>query len=269
MCAQLATVEPGSAYKSLAGQLTGPAVETTRPLAVQSPCWRDSLATGGPVPEAQLPASIPQTIARPMDTPSIAVSQWSQHVSHSVVTYPFDMAYHSSYPMFNNLPMEAPSNSFQSTILSEALWSEAQEPQYMGWLEGDLHSSHTAPSSFEVPTYHLSNPASLSLPVLTDSTMQPQDDFGHIDIAHQDKSRFEKRSLPSTPLPSTNVSTLASWAKGTYNVSDRTSFGKLAGPSAPPPSLKKRKMAPSHAGSSTSLSCQDCGKIFASKSEKE
>ena len=269
MCAQLATVEAGSAYKSLAGQLTGPAVETTRPLAIQSPCWRDSLATGEPVLGAQLPASMPQTIARPMDTPSIAVSQFPQHVSHSALDYAFDMAFHSSYPMFNDLPMEAPSNSFQSTTLSEAPWSEGQESQYMGWPEGDFSFSHTAPSSFEMPTHHFSNPASLSLPVATNPPMQSQDEFGHISTAQQDEERFEKRSLPPTPLPSTNVSTLASWAKGTYNVSDRTSFGKLARPGAPPPSLRKRRAGPSHEGSSTSLSCQDCGKTFNSKSEKE
>lgn len=269
MCAQLATVEAGSAYRSLAGQLTGPTVETSRPLAIQSPYSRDGLANGEPVLGVQLPASMPQTIARPMDTPSIAVSQWPQHVSHSAVDYTFDMAYHSSYPMFNDLPMEAPSNSFQSTTFSEAPWSEAQEFQYMGRSEGDFQSSLTAPSSFEMQTYYLSNPASLTLPVVINPPMQPQDEIGHIDNVHQDEEHFEKRSLPSTPLPSTNVSTLASWAKGTYNVSDRTSFGKLARPGAPSPSLKKRRAVPSHAGSSTSLSCQDCGKTFNSKSDKE
>lgn len=270
MCAQLATVEAGSAYRSLSGQLTGPPpVQTTRPMAIQSPCWGDSLAIGGPLPGVQLPASMPQTIARPIDTPSIAVSQWPQHVSHSAVGYDFDAAYHSSYPMFNDLPMEAPSNSFQSTTLSETLWSEAQDVQYMGWPEGDFHSSLTAPSSFEVPTYHLSNPASLSLPPVTNAPVQPQADLGHVGNAHQNEQMFEKRSLPSTPLPNTNMSTLSSWAKDTYNVSDRTSFGKFARPVAPPPSLKKRRAAPSHAGSSTSLSCQGCGKTFASKSEKE
>lgn len=269
MCAQLATVEAGSAYKSLAGQLTGPAVETTRPLAIQSPCWRDSLATGEPVLGVQLAASMPQTITRPMDTPSIAVSQWPQHVSHSAVDYHFDMAYHSSYPTFNDLPMEVPSNSFQSTILSEAPWSEVQGFQYVGWPEEDFQSSVTAPSSFEMPPYHLSNPASLSLPAVTDSPMQPQDEIDHIGDAHQNEERFEKRSLPSTPLPSTNVSTLAIWAKGTYNVSDRENFGRLARPGAPPPGLRRRRAPPSHAGSAASLSCQDCGKTFNSKSEKE
>jgi len=261
MCAQLATVEAGSAYRSLAGQLAGPSVGTTRPLAIQSPYWENSLATGGPAPEAQLPASMPQAIGQPMDMPSIAVSLTAD--------YPFDMVYHSSYPMLNDLPMEAPSNSFHSTILSEAPWSEAQESQYMGWPEGDFSFSHTAPSSFEMPTYHLSNPASLFLPVVNNLPTQPQNEIGNIDNAHQDEERFEKRSIPSPPLPSTNVSTLASWAKGTYNVSDRENFGKLARPGAPPPSLRKRRAAPSHAGSSTSLSCQGCGKTFTSKSEKE
>ena len=270
MCAQLATVEAGSAYRSLAGQLTGPAVETTRPLAIQSPYSRDGLATREPVLGAQPPASMPQTIARPMNTPSIAVSQWPQHISPSAVDYSFDAAYHSSYPMFNDLPMDAPSNSFQSEILSEAPWSEAQDFQYMGWPEEGFQSSITAPSSCEMPKYHLSNPPSLSLPVVFNSPMQPQDEISHIDNVHQDEERFEKRSLPSTLLPSTNVSTLASWAKGTYNVSDRTNFGKLARPGVPPPpGLKKRRVATSHAGSSTSLSCQDCGKTFNSKSEKE
>lgn len=269
MCAQLATVEAGSAARSLAGQLARPSVEMTRPMAIQSPYWRDSLATGAPVPGEQLPASMPQTISRPMDTPSIAVSQWPQQVSHSAVGYPFDAAYHSSYPMFNDMPMEVPSNSFQSTTLSEAPWSEAQDFQYMGWPEGGFDYALTAPSSFEVPTYHLSNPASLSSPLVTSAPMQPQNDVGHIGIAHQVEQMFEKRSLPPTPLPSTNVSTLASWAKDTYNVSDRTSFGKFARPVAPPPVLKKRRAVPSHAGSSTSLSCQGCGKTFTSKSEKE
>jgi hypothetical protein len=171
--------------------------------------------------------------------------------------------------MLNDLPMEAPSNSFQSTILSEAPWSEVQDFQYLRWPEGDYHSSLTAPSSFEVPTYHVSNPASLSLPMATNAPAQPHDDPGHIGTAHQVEQAFEKRSLPSTPLPNTNMSTLSSWAKGTYNVSDRTNYGKLARPGAPPPGLKKRRAVPSHAGSSTSLSCQDCGKTFASKSEKE
>ena len=269
MCAQLATVEAGSAWRSLSGQLTGPSVESTRPLAIQSTYGRDSLATGGPVPGEQLLASMPQTIARPVDTPSIAVSQWPQHVSHSAVGYHFDAAYHSSYPMFNDPPMEAPSNSFQSTTMSEALWSEPQDFQYMGWPEGGLDYSLTTPSSFEVPTYHISNPASLSLPPVNNAPVQPQDDFGHVGNAHQDEQMFEKRSLPSTPHPSTNVSTLSSWAKDTYNVSDRTSFGKFARPVAPPPVLKKRRAVPSHAGSSTSLSCQGCGKTFTSKSEKE
>lgn len=269
MCAQLATVEAGSAWRSLSGQLTGPPIESARPLAIQSPYERDSLATGGPVPGEQLPASMPQAIARPMDTPSIAVSQWPQHVSQSAVGYPFDAAYHSSYPMFNDLPMEAPSNSFQSTILSEAPWSEVQDIHYMGWPEGGLDYSLTTPSSFEVPTYHISNPASLSSPLVTDAPVQPQVDFGPIGNAHQDEQMFEKRSLPSTPLPNTNLSTLSSWAKDTYNVSDRTSFGNFARPAAPPPLLKKRRAVPSHAGSSTSLSCQGCGKTFASKSEKE
>lgn len=269
MCAQLATVEAGSAYKSLAGQLTGPSVEATRPLAIASPCWRGSLTTGVPLPAAQLPASMPQTIARPMDTPSIAVSQWPQHVSHSAVDYAFDAAYHSSYPMFNDLPMEAPSNSFQSTTLSEVPWSEEQEFQYLGWPDGDFDPSLTAPSSFEVPVYHLSNPASLSIPPVASIHMQPQNDLGHTDDEHTVEQLFEKRSLPSMPLPSTNVSTLSSWAKGTYNVSDRTNFGKLVRPGAPPPGPKKRRTVLSHAGSSTSLSCLDCGKTFNSKSEKE
>jgi hypothetical protein len=270
MCAQLATVEAGSARRSLAGQLAAPSVETARPLAIQSPHWRNSLAAGESLPGAQLPASMPQTIARPMDTPSIAVSQWPQHVSHSAVDYRFDAAYHSSYSMFNDLPMEAPSNSFQSTTFSEAPWSEAQDFQYAGWPEGDFQSSLTTPSSFEVPTYHLSNPASLSLPMVTNAPVQPQDEIDNIGTAHQVEQMFEKRSLPSMPLPNTNVSTLSSWAKGTYNVSDRTNYGKLARTAgAPPPSLKKRRAAPSHAGSFASLSCQDCGKTFASKSEKE
>lgn len=166
MCAQLATVQAGSAYRSLAGQLRGPSIEATRSLTIPSPYWRDSSTTGEPLSGVQMPASMPQTIARPMDTPYIAVSQWPQHVSHSAADYPIDAAYHSSYSMFNDLPIEAPSNSFQSTTLSEAPWSEAQDFQYMGWQEGDFHSSLTAPSSFEVPSYHLSNPASLSLPLV-------------------------------------------------------------------------------------------------------
>lgn len=269
MCAQLATVEAGSAYRSLAGQLTGPAVDTTRPLAIQSPCWKDSLATAEPVLGAQLPASMPQTIARPMDTPSIAVSPWPQHVSHSATEYPFGMAHHSSYTVFNDFPMEAPSNSFQSTTLSEALWSEVQDAQYLVWPEGDFRSSLTAPSSFEMPAYHLSNPGSLSLPLVPNAPVQSQDELDRISHAQHVEPLFEKRSLPQIPLPDTNASTLSIWAKGTYNVSDRTSFGKLARPSAPPPVLKKRRAAPSHAGSSASLSCQDCGKTFNSKSEKE
>lgn len=223
----------------------------------------------GPESRVPLPASMPQTIARPMDTPSIAVSQWPQHVSHSAVNHTFDAAYHSSYPMFDDMPMEAPSNSFQSTTLSETPWSEVQGFPYLGWPEGGFDSSLTAPSSFELPTYHLSNPASLSLPPVTNAPLQPHDGQGHIGSAHQVEQLFEKRSLPSTPLPSTNMSTLSSWAKGTYNVSDRTNFGKLARPGAPPPGLRKRRAVPSHAGSSASLSCQGCGKTFASKSEKE
>jgi hypothetical protein len=269
MCAQLVPPEAGSAYRSLAGQLTP--LQNTRPLAIQSPCWRDGLTMEGPALGVQLPASMPQPIARPMDTPSIAVSQWPQHVSHSAVDHTFHTAYHSSYPVFEDMPMEAPSNSFQSTTLSETPWSEAQGFPYLDWPEGDLHSSLTAPSSFEIPTYHLSNPASLSLPLVTvtNAPVQPHDELGHIGSAHQAEQLFEKRSLPSRPLPSTNVSTLSSWAKGTYNVSDRTNFGKLARPGAPPPGLKKRRAVPSHAGSSLSLSCQGCSKTFASKSEKE
>lgn len=224
----------------------------------------------GPESRVPLPASMPQTIARPMDTPSIAVSQWPQHVSHSAVDHTFDATYHSSYPTFDyDMPMEAPSNSFQSTTLSETPWSEVQGFPYLGWPEGDFNSSLTAPSSFELPTYHLSNPASLSMPLVTNAPVQSQDELDRTDDARQVEQLFEKRRLPSAPLPDANVSTLASWAKGTYNVSDRTNFGKLARPGAPPPGLKKRRAIPSRAGSSASLSCQGCGKTFASKSEKE
>ena len=269
MCAQLASVEAGSAYKSLAGQLEGRAVETTRPLTIQSPPRRDGLTIEGPPLRAQLLASMPQTVARPMATPSLAVPYWPQHLSQSAVDYHFDAAYQTSFPAANNLLPEAPSNSFQSTTFSGAPWSEAQDFQYLGCPKEDLDFSLTAPSSFEVPTHNWSNPASFSLPPVADAPVRPHDQLHLTSSPHQIEHLFEKRSLPSPQLPSTNVSTLFTWAQGPYNVSDRTSYGQLARPGAPPPGPRKRRVTPSHVGSSTSLSCPGCGKTFASKSEKE
>lgn len=266
VCAQFARVETGSAYRSLAEQLPVPPVKApTRSMVVQS-SWMGSSSAGQTMQSMQHSASVPQTIARPMDTPSIAVSHWPQHVSYPSQLQHTDAPYYSLDLLFNGPPTDTVPNSFQSTTLSGMPWSEAQEFQCLGWPEADLGYTATAPSSFDVETPFLSNPPSFSSPKMVRPPVYEGEELGHIDDLQQVDPVFEKRILTTTPLAGTNVS---SWARGTYNVSDRTNFGKLVQPGIAPPGPKKRKVAQSNAGSSTSLSCGGCGKVFASKSEKE
>ena len=238
-------------------------------MAIQVPYRTDRLAVEQSLLGVHLPASMPQTIARSMITPSIAVSQWPQHTSQFAVSHSIDIPYHWTDPPPNDMPIATPSNSFQSTTLSGVPWSEPQELQHLSWHEGDLDPSLlTAHSSFEFAPHHLSNPTSFSLPPVADAPLHPQD-LDCIGDTHQVDQVFARRSLTTTPRPGANMSTLSRWAQGTYNVSDRTNFGTLAGQSIPPPGPKRRKTTQSHAGSSTSMSCEECGKSFNSKADKE
>jgi len=214
---------------------------------------------------------MPQTIVRPIDNPLIAVSQWPQHSSYSAVDHFDDVPYHCLDWMISDLPIGTPSNSFQSTTLSGPLWSETQGFLHLGSPGENSGSLNTAPSSFDVTTNRSSKPISFSSPLVANpaSPLHLREKVNDTASMHGADPSFGKRSLTtSTHFPDTNVSTLSHWAQGTYNVSDRTNFGELAGPGAPLPGLRRRGVALSHAGSSTSVAC-NCGKVFASKSDKE
>jgi hypothetical protein len=237
-------------------------------MTIQPHFWTDNLTTGQPRLCGQLPASMPQTITRPIETPSIDVSKWPQHLSHSAMEHHGDASRQWFDPLRIDLSIETPSHSFQSTTWSGTLGSEAQAFQYLGSPGGDLDPVVTAPSSFDFVTHSPSKSIFLSSPKEEVPPAYPQEKVDHIDNSPEASNIFARRSVTARPLPGTNMSTLSRWAQGTYNVSDRTSFGELANPGAPPLGQKKRRVAPSVAGSSTSVTC-GCGKVFASKSVRE
>jgi hypothetical protein len=233
----------------------------TMPIAVPLSRQSDRLTSRQSQLGVQLPASMPLAIACPASTPLIAVSDWQQHLSS------FDQFYHREAPYYSfGLSLEdvqatnTPSNSFQS-----ATWSGALEFQHQERTEEDLLSSFTAPSSFDITTQHLSVPASFSSPhVYTHG--QP----GYLSSLTQFDQLEEEGSYTMSSLPGTNMS---GWAQGAYNVSDRTDFGSLAHPPTSPSGIRKRRASHSRIGSSTGpsagLSCEGCGKVFASRAERE
>lgn len=222
------------------------------------------LSAGQPILRVHPPASMPLAIPSPMNTPSIAVSQWPQHES-----FPEHYGYTNSPDAFadfsfDDVPANTPSNSYHSNTSSWMPRSEHQGFQHLSWPEEDLVSSFTAPSSFEMATQYLSDPASFtSAPMVVPA--QPHQELDIIGDLHQVESLYEKRSQLAIPLLGANVS---NWAQGAYNVLDRTDFGGLAQPAAPP-GLRRRRASHSRAGSSTSLSCESCGRVFTSRSERE
>jgi hypothetical protein len=232
-----------------------------RPVAVPSPFETDHSYTrqshlGGP-----LPASMPLDIAYPANTPSVAVSQYPQHLSSS------EQVYHSGascYPFDFSLeepPADTPSNSFQS-----ATWTGALQIQHEDRLEEDILSSFTAPSSFDIRSQNLSVVASLSSPQTVSPHVYTHGQLGTLNSPPQVDRFDDEGSYPMSSLPSTSMS---GWAQGAYNVSDRTNFGSLAHSPIASPGARKRRASHSRAGSSTGLSCEGCGRVFPSKAERE
>jgi hypothetical protein len=186
---------------------------------------------------------MPQTIARPIDNPLIAVSQWPQHSSYPAVDHLDDVPYHCFDSMISDLPTGTPSDSFQSTTLSGPFWSETQGFLYLSSPGEASGSSNTAPSSFDVATHRSSKPISFSSPLVAipASPLHSREKVNDTGITHRADPSFGSCSLTtSTHFPDKNVSMLSHWAQGIYNVSDRTIFGDLASPGAPPPGLRRR-----------------------------
>lgn len=223
------------------------------------------LPAGRPLLRVHPPSSMPLAIPSPVSTPSIAVSQWPQRAS-----FPEQFGYINSPDTFIDFSFDdvlanTPSNSYHSTTSSWMPRSEDQGFQHPSWPEEDLQSSFTAPSSFEMATQYLSNPASFTSAPMAVPHAQPHQELDILGGLQQFEDLYEKRSQLAIPLPGANVS---SWAQGAYNVLDRTDFGSLAQPAAPP-GLRRRRASYSRAGSSTSLSCESCGRLFTSRSERE
>jgi hypothetical protein len=291
-CAQFTKIEAGSAYRSLAGQLAIPFAETpVRSLPLETTYRTDPSATTTSLLDVLPAATLPRDIASPVETPSIAISHWPQGVSFPEQAYYSNELYDSPDLKFDDL-LNTPSNSFQSTTSSWMTRTEAQRFHDLSFADEDLLSPTTAPSSFDLGSVNPSNSASFPSEAQGFQYLGcPEDDlptsftapFSFNTLPTQppnppsfpSPSRFlpldpsnhlsQPLTQPTTPLQPADLS-METWARGTYNVSDRTNYGSLVPPN---PTRRKRK-PPSLASLTTPPNkCPTCTKTFPSRSERE
>lgn len=261
--AHLARVDEGSAYRSLVGQLVNPPVGVPPNMPIpQAPLQMDFPPAQRPLPELQLPASMPQTIAYPVDTPTIAISQCFNHEQRHYIdpNYGFQ-----GFQYNEEILTSTPFNSFQSTDSSWLPLSGPQSSYEFDRPEPDLQSSNTAPSSFDISTTYFPGQSSFPSASFASPYMHSQLDFDETgDPYHADPGHMQMM----TPSRGTNVS---SWTQGAYNVLDRTNFGGLAPEPTAPPGPRRGRVSHSRAGSATTgpIPCQRCGKMFPSRSARE
>jgi hypothetical protein len=129
----------------------------------------------------------------------------------------------------------------------------------------------TSQSSFNIAPTDFSYQLPLSVPPLSRSVgshisflVENARNGNPQEREQQHASTFESQSQGFAQESTANLS---AWAQGTYNVLDRTSFGSLAPPATTP--TKRRRTSRSRSRSVATLACENCDKIFASKSERE
>lgn len=230
-----------------------------------------------PVPAAS--PSMPRPIAKcQTGVPSTAPSkrlQWASfpEQDQGILTHEAGNA----LPTTNDcMLLGIPSNSPFSTHSTQSPWSNQHSfAQHSG--PTYAHSTpNTAQSSFNLaPTTDFSFHTPLSTPPPASGSVASHISFlvesaRGGDPLEQRKQQHASPSVNQTQGfaqqdPTANLST---WAQGTYNVLDRTSFGTLAPPTMPS-TPRRRRASRSRTRSVATLACENCDKTFASRSERE
>jgi hypothetical protein len=281
--AHLARIEAGSAYKSLIGQL--PVGDFNKPESR----FESNMDESGGHPQIsysevnQISPSVPIPASVPLPIPTCQTSASSTATSHRLQFTSFHENDVSSshddgdaFPtthecMLLGIPSTSPFSvySTQSPRSNQQSFTQYSGPTYAPSTSITSQSSFEvapmdfAPMDFTLQTLLLTPPASRSV-VSQISFLVEGARNGNLE---QRKQHYTSTSESQTQgIAQDPIADLATWTQGTYNVSDRTSFGSLAPLAAPP---TRHRASRSRTRSVATLACENCNKTFASRSERE
>jgi hypothetical protein len=278
--AHLARIEAGSAYRSLVEQLPAGAIKTPESRfeanlnASYSQPQINYSAVSQTSPSLCVPASMPLPIPtfRTGTSPTVPSQRlrWASLPEQDQEVFVPEIDDVSPTTHDYTL-LSIPSASPFSTYSAQSPWSNQHSFSQHTGPNYALSAPITTQSSFNIAQPNFSFQTPLSTPPLSRSV------GSHISFlveSARDGNRRQRQQHHSSPSgkqgqsvaqdPAANLST---WAQGTYNVLDRTSFGSLAPPAATP--AKRHRGSRSRSRSVTTLACENCSKTFASRSERE
>ena len=225
-------------------------------------------------PSVHVPASMPLPIPTfQTGVPSTAPSkrlQWASLPEHDqgAFTQGFDNAFSTPHDsMLLSIPTASPFSAYstQSSWSNQHSFAQHTGPTYAPLTPmTDQSSFNIAPKDFSFQTPLSTPPASRSVGSHISFLVESARDGNPQQRKQQHASPSESQSQGIAQDSNTNLST---WAQGTYNVSDRTSFGTLAPPATTP--TRRRRTSRSRSRSVATLACENCSKTFTSRSERE
>lgn len=278
--AHLASIEAGSAYKSLVGQLPAGAIKTPETqfeadMNAPGSCPQMNYSAVSQItPSVCVPASMPLPIptfrfGNP-PTPPTQRLRWASLPEQDQDV--FVQEGNDAFPItYDFMDPSIPSASPFSAYSTQSSWSNQHGfAQHMGPTYAPSVPI-TSQSSFNIAQPDFLSQTPKSMPPLSRSVgshisflVENARNGSPQERGKQHAPRFESQSQGVAQESTANLS---AWAQGTYNVLDRTSFGSLAPPATTP--TKRRRASRSRSRSVATLACEDCDKTFGSKSERE
>jgi hypothetical protein len=226
-------------------------------------------------PSVHVPASMPLPIptfqtGAPPTAPSKRL-QWASlpEQDQGAFTQEFDNAFLTTHDCMRlSIPTASPFSTYstQSSWSNQHSFAQHNGPTYAP------STPMTAQSSFNIAPMDFSFQTPLSTPPPTSRSVGSHISF-LIESARDGNPQQRKQQhaspsgIQSQGVAQDTTVSLSTWAQGTYNVLDRTSFGTLAPPATTP--TKRRRASRSRSRSVATLACENCNKTFTSRSERE
>ena len=222
-------------------------------------------------PSVHVPASMPLPIptfhtGAPSTAPSKRL-QWASLPEHDqgAFTQGFDNDFSTPHDsMLLSIPTASPFSAYstQSSWSNQHSFAQHTGPTYAPLTPMTAQSSfNIAPKDFSFQTPLSTPPASRSVGSHISFLVESARD------GNPQQQKQQHAESQSQCVGQDSTANLSTWAQGTYNVSDRTSFGTLA-PLATTPT-RRRRTSRSRSRSVATLACENCNKTFTSRSERE